>query len=841
MADHHPDSSPTSANWTNWSQSDFEAYASQYGETGTPVYANGRLVNVTNPSTDLNQNSRTFSRLRNNQTVNNTPINPPAANANSTNPGNPHGQGNPNSNPQTGNANPESNSRPNTPRSENEEISPVERLANERESLIRLREEVENRERTSNLFRAQVQNELGVELQRAKDQFEPNIMSQFDSSTYNLKLHLVNPLSNGGPLGAVQNGISIIVAESGVTTQFQIEDTRINQHVVNVKGRIETMGSEVFMTIVEPYGFTFTERLVNACKMMGIPNHLTAHYVLEIEFTGRDPATSAPAEALIGMKWRMPCIIAGMQMKIDNSSRYDLVLYEMGDSATSNTAAILKQDITLKVSTLGDFFDKLAVKLNELETSQVNPAKDGQGINVPNQYVFNLEDRYKAFTFSALNPTFAHSNPVELKSLDDQDQVSVTISNGTSIVDMVKVVFLATTEYQNRLGVANADATEPNNVAEVSQGRITELKQLVRVDTETDAIAWDDKRNDWAKKFTYKPYEHVAVNTSASADDYVPARTSVANARSKLAQVFRHRLMKKRYDHRFTGVNTEVLNADINLNNLYYVATDFYAGVNSQATNYRVNEEFNRFQNDFTVHNGNTQAAQVPGLMGEARPGSAEPPANRGAIKHKYMEEFDVRSTAQELFVNKTFVPDTIPKDALLGPLSTPTGAPNTMGQIHYNYMTGDMLNLNLSIKGDPYWLGQTRLSRRDTKPGSQTNNQEERYADYQAGANVLLFTMRTPESYDDATGQTRNMIHADTISGLFAVYGVEHIFSSGMYTQTLMTYMEDTVSFGLMRSVLATDGNLQENVRNARDTAQNAIDVNNRLEARNNGANIGF
>ena len=65
---------------------------------------------------------------------------------------------------------------------------------------------------------------------------------------------------------------------------------------------------------------------------------------------------------------------------------------------------------------------------------------------------------------------------------------------------------------------------------------------------------------------------------------------------------------------------------------------------------------------------------------------------------------------------------------------------------------------------------------------------------------------MRTPEGYDDETGQTRNMKTADTIAGLYYVYGVEHSFSAGQYTQRLMSYMEDTLTFGLFRQVLESD-----------------------------------
>ena len=46
-------------------------------------------------------------------------------------------------------------------------------------------------------------------------------------------------------------------------------------------------------------------------------------------------------------------------------------------------------------------------------------------------------------------------------------------------------------------------------------------------------------------------------------------------------------------------------------------------------------------------------------------------------------------------------------------------------------------------------------------------------------------------------------MVEADTIAGIYMVVGVEHVFSNGMFTQTLIAYMEDTLSFGFIRTLV--------------------------------------
>ena len=774
-----------------WSRDQWNQYSQQYGNSGTPIFHNNRVIGVKNSSVDLEStaaefNSRTTSGSASpttNPVTGNPTVNPhPPSNEEPTNRVQPN---NPALTPNNGN---------NTPPPTAEEF-----IAQNRERNNELREQLDAERAETSAFRAQATSDIN-DLVNGQNAFEPNPLSAVDSPTYNIKLILVNPLM--GALDVASQGGGVIVAQSGVTTQFNITDCRINQHVGNVNGRTDTFGSEIFLTIEEPYGFTLPERIVAACQGMGIQNHMVAEYVVEISFKGTDPTHGGPSGDLAAIKWRIPCVIAQMKMNIGATSRYDMVLYDTGDTATGIKHGIINHNISVSGATLGEWFDNFTIALNEQEEKQVTGGGESRGISIPNQYEFEIEGKHRAYVFSQLDPMFLDSNSKHGFQLDSENAITVNIAKGTSIVEMIKIVFLATTDYQRRLRYPGGDTgaqpaqVSSADIASAQEAVARDLKNIIRIDNSSDPIAYDPKRNDYARLFKYVPYEHTQLNSVLNATEYLNTRADTQRARTtarhRLSQLFSKKLLKKRYDHRFTGVNTEVLNADVNLDNLFYNATEIFAGVHNDAGNYIVGDRFNTYQEQ-GVREYNTTGQLVTGASGSG----ANPNGTPSIPGIKYLEEVDYRQKAYTSFANKTFAPDNIPNDSKFGPVRTPTGGLNAMGQIHYNLMTGDMLELSLSIKGDPYWLGQNRLARR-----GQGNNQGS-YADYQSGSNSFLFVMRTPEGYDENTGQTPNMVEADTIAGIYMVVGVEHIFQNGMFTQTLIAYMEDTMSFGLIRTLV--------------------------------------
>ena len=801
----HPEANKPAFLKQNWTVDEWNAHSQRTGETGNPIIQNGRVTGVNNSS--LPENYYTQNKPKSfyfpvkgdntsNQTQNNYEVEAGLDKASTVKKNlkkNTDETTGPDGNP---------TNDPNPQKLKQSDLKAAKELEQAN------KEKIENNKIRNSKFAAQALEDDNAEF---KNTFEGNVLSSVDSPTYHIKLIVVNP-ADGSTIESYNAGGGVIIAESGVTTQIQIGDLTMNQSVGFDRGRTETYGTELFLSLLEPYGMTLTERLVGVCQELGIDNHLSAGYVVEVSFRGNDAQTGGAAENLINLKWAIPCYLAQVKIQVGNSTTYQMVLYDSGDNQSKYH--MLKQNISVKAGTLGEWFTNFEKQLNDQEKAQITGEADGNAPLIPNTFKFNIADKHKDFKFEVLDQGFIDSNPKHAFSLDDENKLQVTFNKGDSISEIVRIMFMSTVEYQKLLRIDGQkvfkDGQTPKQKEQIKAqtDTIRNLKNIIRVDNETISTAFDKNRNDYAKRFEFFPHEYTSLNTVTSAQEYFNARGDFNSARSKLAQLVRNKLLRKRYDHRFTGLNTEVMNVDINLDNLFYVATPMYAGTQSTTSAFQVGDRFTDAQRNLGINRGPGQETQA--VKGSATgQKSVAPPPKRSVPGVKFLEEFDFRATAAKrglaMFPQKTFNPDNIPNDHRVGPTVSPGGATDTIGQIHYNQLTGDMMELSLQIKGDPYWLGASRISRR-TSAKSQTNGQDDKYADYQSGANSLLFVMRTPEGYDDETGQTRNMKTADTIAGLYYVYGVEHSFSAGQYTQRLMSYMEDTLTFGLFRQVLESD-----------------------------------
>lgn len=620
----------------------------------------------------------------------------------------------------------------------------------------------------------------------ASSSFIPNVLSGVDSATYNIKLYVTNPLA--GTLESINAGGGVCIVESGVTTNFNLGDVRVMGYVGYNQGTTDSFGFEIFLKISEPYGMTLPERLVGVCQAMGIPNHLSAEYVLEIAFTGVDSETGGPAGDLEGLVWRIPCVLAKLDISVANGTEYDLVLYEVDGQGKHNRYGTLKQQLTVEVATLGEFFTELENAINEELAQQA----DGENASIPDVVKFELpsDPDPSGYTFALLDPTIAASAPVTNFALTGDGKVSVTLNKGTGISSgLIQSMFLATKEYQDELRASGlfsgqTDATTANR-----------LKQTIRVETTVRPTDFDPLRNDYAREITYHPFFFDMVNMVVSPGAYRAQRDSAAEtAQTKLNNLTNKGYLRKRYDYYYTGLNTEVININVALDNLWYQATEMYAGTNNQTQAFTFGRAASPEARANPVEEG--LRPRLPGAIGGVGAG-ASTSANAGV---KYLEQFDFKTNIPGAsLANRTFSVDNIPKDWIHANPGAPDDANPLVGQVYYNLMTGDMVDIAMTIKGDPYWLGSSKL----TRPGAQTSGRDDFYAPFWFGNNAFLFTMKTPNEVDDNTGQMPNMVYADTIAGTYFVYGVESVFSNGQFTQTLRAYQDETLPFGLIKSIL--------------------------------------
>ncbi len=277
----------------------------------------------------------------------------------------------------------------------------------------------------------------------------------------------------------------------------------------------------------------------------------------------------------------------------------------------------------------------------------------------------------------------------------------------------------------------------------------------------------------------------------------------------------------------YTGQNTEVLSFDIKLNNTYWVVKPRYDGmysnpdtILSQAPNA---EEIKEWTSNAPP--GTKMASSVQEVA--ESPSSANPAMAAGPMgylqqdelnssvmapksgqflsnittktepgKYKYLESFSEEDEKEE---NNWFVPQTKPATIE----SKTKGFVDVAGPSAYKFgavyadmaSSADLVEIELNIIGDPYWLGMSNINKQYANIGTGIA------AHYDSGSNLFYFKLLMPQEHDE-TGDTV-ISDSFTLSGLYGVREVISSYNNGGFTQHLYGYRSLASNYDLLKEVL--------------------------------------
>jgi hypothetical protein len=210
---------------------------------------------------------------------------------------------------------------------------------------------------------------------------EPNVLDRFASYTYHIRLSMTNDIDAYSLDSASTNTNNIanqfdqlgkvVIAESGATVGFNITDFEI-ENLCSPGPRVQAMQHTNWkMTIREPYGLSLVDRIFSISRTMGVSSHLTAPYFIEVWFTGYNEDGSI---ATVEMKDEIYRLFRVNITKIMSDTSASGTTYSIeglfdGSFANSDHVAIAPNSINITgVRTVGEFFDKLSVALNNQQS-----------------------------------------------------------------------------------------------------------------------------------------------------------------------------------------------------------------------------------------------------------------------------------------------------------------------------------------------------------------------------------------------------------------------------------------------------------------------------------------
>ena len=667
-----------------------------------------------------------------------------------------------------------------------------------------------------------------------KSFYEDNVLNQFDSYTYKWTIAMVHP-QNAHRFEDVlkeESGMTVILAESGVESEIAIQSVNQSLTLAFKKNQDRLgVGNSFSINLVEPGGATFFTRILEAARRLGIENHMQACYLLELNFIGIHEEGHA-SDSEVGPYYYM-CTTTAVQMDYsDGATRYRMDLVEIKTEAFKPQQLYLKEDTgNIQAGTFGEFLEKF----NEIiEVQEQERYLNSITQQYPDHYKFTISPDQQAWKDWAFDEAGADGDTGLVgTSVTGSGQLTFNFAQGTALSDCMVVALLHTTNMR-RLPTGNArfHKDSPSD-GEAKAETFKELSSWYVFDTDVVYGYYDTQRKSYQKKIEYSIKEHIIGNLVHDPNSYNKAFNSPADQQSRIKKIFRRGLLRKRFDYSYTGLNTEILNLDISLQNTFFMLQPLKQGkLSKRSQNFSnagdAQTTFNILQHELDElttsqqnlqleadklksesENTNMDAGQIADSMSIMQDNIAALAAQRADLKDKvqaayknlpimekrldtndrrYITQSEIRASSElntDMIVS--FQQNVVNSKATRGPDNENAGAV-MLGAVELNLNTlSDLSQQQLSIRGDPYWLGMPR--------GTTTQRHG---ANYTVGGNHYFLNLNFPTYPDPITGLIDISAQNFGILGLYCVTGVNADYSDGQFTMTLQSFRDLNTNIGM-------------------------------------------
>ena len=523
---------------------------------------------------------------------------------------------------------------------------------------------------------------------------------------------------------------------------------------LNDKRRLTSV-TNIMMELVEPSGITLLEKVKAAAANNGFLDHLDAPYMLTIEFKGFDENGREIKENTDFTKRVIPIKLITMDIDVNQGgSYYSIKAIPYNEFALTNQFIYPRTSGTLE-STNRTFKD--AVKnLQDILDEQ----NQDEQVNGYNQY----PDRYDISISQDLNPEAQLS--YELLGQAGMTQKNNVVEPGSEAFTMEYIKFNSSVNLLMLL--ENLMKTHPDYGAK----SFDEWSKAVSTPGNTGAFDPNSALSTYFKYFRIRTSIEPTTNfdqirqTNAKIIRIVVEPFYISAYNLATAGIHQDKnyqgYVAKAYNYIFTGDNLDIQSLDINYKVAYYQSRLKDVEANDDRTFSQSNKE-------------QTEQTGTPSNREKWRSDQYLPLKSEVSV---YKSSNSNRLAKGNARVDQFF-------DAITNPLA-------------------DMVVVNMSILGDPAWLGQSQFipaTPVNSNGSSQDNNIDFFRGDvkdniwnpnlkcfnYDVAEPITNLTFKVPQDFDDKKGvYEMSSAQQAVFSGLYRVTQVRHSFTDGQFTQNL-------------------------------------------------------
>jgi hypothetical protein len=653
----------------------------------------------------------------------------------------------------------------------------------------------------------------------------PNPLDPYAQIAYHFRLYVTGDSDNGKP---------ITIAETG-KTGFNIKDVSIQSFIGPNETTRNSMSTSVKITVVETMGTSFLDGLVLAHQISNTKNYQKAYYWLSLYFLGYDANGQVRNPISTGMassgQWKWKITIGSIDTSLsEGGATYTLNCTIIHDNALADEWLKLQEPYRITGKKVGEFLDNLTTAMNK---TVVNNYQDALVT-----YKFKLHS-YNGMpdptNFNMIEGDYSRHDPYRARDMNGdstRDDYAAALVRGQNVTEICEHL-IGVTKQGHMLSIWGDQNGGGGDQNSLPNGQFR-TGVCYRCYPEVTYGDFHVPTGNYKKTITLhiKPYRSQATQLHPQESGQSNEQKAVQAAKANT---------NKRYDYIFTGLNTSVINFDIRFNTAWQAQLPRFGGYDyfndmvqtgamydtaaaealakyrqsqGQAQQSLNNSQSlgNQIQNGVSVDGrapvqDSRLSSVLQGFQGFERQNLS---GFTATAQNALQQIQNFNSAAQQavggssgggsggsgdVFVEDQLANGQSPQQTYISFAQSAEGARRSAGAgvpgnhgnrarsiygalLEQTYDTTMFQSIDLTIRGDPYWLGDTYDTIFKDSPPKDA-------PDITAGDVLFSLIFKYPNGVHESSGsvQFRN---ENTYTGLYRCTSVESHFADGQFTQIL-------------------------------------------------------
>lgn len=670
----------------------------------------------------------------------------------------------------------------------------------------------------------------------------PNSLDGYDNVTYHFKLAMLS--DNYDTLSSAKQ---VVIAESGATI-LNILSVHAEQSLMP-NFRTKNINWQTFtMELFEPMGANFYDKILDAATELYVQNIQKCFYNLNLTFIGYDPTTGVP-EVIGGQSWNWPLTITDITTDLSEKGAIHKVNFIVAYAVpATDSYNLVDQSYQISGNTLADVLSSLATKLNQQSKDMYTfPMKTyifkylpytnaDTTVSNPGDHVVNLSAETDVIVRNPEGASVAGGTTIDalINSLLSNSETAAKLASPGRTVDNSPVSnenrqpssYLVSITTNVKLGTYHPAFGEYERVITYTIGPYETTRVYGNVSQSSDITdkGANQRKLQYmiSKNFLRKDYEYIFTGENSEILDfnissnfsYVALQTYMAGQYHNASEATPQVSNQTEVNSARSSYQKQLAEASTANQVLQLKAMASADAASAQAT---IDKANSTLQTNASDSSAQAARAEATAKLEEANQNWSTAAAKLATFSQDELQsDYTARDTIKARLAsnpNTMYVDDynnssTTPDFTTLCPITMKFDASETTNTTHHNIdghwdnrrsmfnfileqmyepMGASMMDINLTVRGDPYWLGASYMGNNYNSDDMRTQMQS--FNDIPVSntwANDISFVLRfvTPTGYNDDGSPilSRN----NYFTGFYSCVEVAHTWADGAYTQKL-------------------------------------------------------